>query len=87
MKLVTRRLPDGVGEGKEVRELRSNKQAVKNSHGDVKYSIGNGVTKELIHMTMDKNNGGGIAKEVGGLGREGQKRKNQDNCNSVINKI
>ena len=77
----------GQGMAEEVRGLRRTNRQLQNSHGDVKYSIGNGVTKELIHMTMDKNNGGGIAKEVGGLGREGQKRKNQDNCNSVINKI
>ena len=77
----------GMGEWVRGEGIKKYKQIVKNSHGDVKYSIGNGVTKELIHMTMDKNNGGGIAKEVGGLGREGQKRKNQDNCNSIINKI
>ena len=37
--------------GEDVRRLRSTNMQVKNSHGDVKYSIGNGVAKELICMT------------------------------------
>ena len=39
------------GMGEEVRGLRSTNRELQNSHGDVKYSIGNGVAKELIHMT------------------------------------
>ena len=37
--------------GKEVREVRSINQQLQNSHGDVKYSIGNGVAKEPTHDT------------------------------------
>ena len=36
--------------GKEVRGLRSTNRQLQNSHGDVKYYIGNGVAKELLHM-------------------------------------
>ena len=35
----------------EVRGLRSTNRWLQNSHKDVKYSIGNGAAKELIHMT------------------------------------
>ena len=38
------------GVGEEVRGLISTNRQLQNSHGDVKYSIGNGVAKE-IHMT------------------------------------
>ena len=37
--------------GEEVRGLRSTNRQLQNSHGDVKYSIGNGGAKELIHVT------------------------------------
>ena len=37
--------------GEEVRGLRSTNRKLQNSHGDVKYSIGNAIAKELIHMT------------------------------------
>ena len=37
--------------GEEVRGLRSTNRWLQNSHGDVKYSIGKGVAKELICMT------------------------------------
>ena len=37
--------------GEEVRGLRSPNRQLQNSHGEVKYSIGNGVAKEPIHMT------------------------------------
>ena len=43
----------------EVRQLRSTNSQLQNIHGDVKYSIGNGVAKELIGVDM--NNSGGIA--------------------------
>ena len=39
------------GMGEEVRGLRGTNRLLQNSHGDVKYSIGNGVAKELICMT------------------------------------
>ena len=35
--------------GEKVRGLRSTNGWLQNSHGDVKYSIGNGVAQELIH--------------------------------------
>ena len=37
--------------GEEVRTLRSTNMELQNSHEDVKYSIGSGVTKEFILMT------------------------------------
>ena len=43
-------LTDG-GMGEEVRGLRSTNWWLQNSHGAAKYSIGNGVAKELICMT------------------------------------
>ena len=39
------------GMGEEVRGLRSTNKELHNSHGDVKYSIGNGVAKEHACMT------------------------------------
>ena len=36
--------------GEEVRGLRSTNRELQNHHGDVKYSIGNGIAKELICM-------------------------------------
>ena len=39
------------GRGEEVRGLRSTNRWLQNSHGDVKYSVGNGVAEELICMT------------------------------------
>ena len=48
--------------------------------GDVKNSIGKGEAKELICMTHGH--------ELSGVqGRGGQREKNWDNCNSIINKI
>ena len=42
----------GCGEmGEEVRRLRSTNRQLQNSHGDLKYRIGNGVAKELTGMT------------------------------------
>ena len=39
------------GMDEEVRGLRSTNRWLQNSHGDVQYSIRNGVAKRLIHMT------------------------------------
>ena len=39
------------GLGEEVRGLRSTNRQLQNSRGDVKYSMGNGEAKELVHMT------------------------------------
>ena len=35
----------------EVSGLRSTNRQLQNSHGDVKYSVGNGAAKELMPMT------------------------------------
>ena len=43
--------------GEEVRGLRSTNRWLQNSPGDVKYSTGNGEAEELIHKTLDMNNG------------------------------
>ena len=61
----------GVGYGRmgeEVRGLRSTNRQSQNSHGDVKYSIGNGVAKELIPMNHGQNNVGRLPKGVGDAG-------------------
>ena len=39
------------GMSEEVRELRSTNRSLQNTHGDVKYSVGNGAAKKLICMT------------------------------------
>ena len=39
--------------GEWVRGLGSTNRQLQNSHGDVKYSIGNGVGKEIICMTHE----------------------------------
>ena len=73
--------------GEEVRGLRSTNRQLQNSHGDIKYSIGNGVAKELILMTHGHEQWwGDCMREWGVLGGGGQREKNQ-NCNSIINKI
>ena len=54
---------------------------------EVKKSIGNGEAKELICMTHGHKL---RCRDAGGWGRTGWrriKRKNWDNCNSIINKI
>ena len=56
-------VPDGRGmEGnEEVRGVRSINRWLQNSPRDIKHSIGNGEAKELICMTHNMNNVGGIA--------------------------
>ena len=74
----------------EVRGLRSTNKYFKQSSGNVKYSIGNGVAKELIPMTHGYEHGVGIARRSGRCWVErgkGAKGKNQDNCTRIINKI
>ena len=65
--------------GEEVRGLRSTNRWLQTSHEDKKYSIRNGVAKELIHMTHEheqwwgdclRNWGGWV--EVGKGGKSGQ---------------
>ena len=45
--------------GEEVRGLRSTNRWLQNSPGDVKYSTGNGVAKEITHMTHGREPWGG----------------------------
>ena len=79
--------------GKEVRGLRNTNSWLQYSHGDIKYSIGNGVAKELIHMIYEhelqwedclRDCPSPSGNHPGGWGQTG---KNQDNCNSIINEI
>ena len=58
---------------------------MQNSHGDGKYSTGNGVVRELIGMTHGHEQRG-WPEGAWVLGGWGQKGKNWDNCNSIINK-
>ena len=56
---------------------------VQNREGEVKNSIGNGETKELICITHGHDLR--VGRMLEGRGRKG--RKKWDNCNSIINKI
>ena len=74
--------------GEEVRELRSTNWQLQNSHGDVKYAIGNGVAEELIPMTHGHEQWwGDCLRKLGLLGLGSERGKNQDNCNNIISKI
>ena len=71
--------------GEEVRGLRSGE--FQNSHGDVQYSIGNRVHKEITHMTHGHEQWcGDCLREWGVLGGGGLRGKNWDNCISIIKK-
>ena len=62
--------------GEEGRRLRSTNRYLQNSHGDVKYSRGNGEAKELIRMTCGHEQwcGDCLREEcVGGFWVEGKK--------------
>ena len=79
------RLGEGWGKGTENKQ----KWQVQNRQGEVKYSVGNGETKELIRMThgheLKQGNAGGWS---GGAGQRGIKgRKKWDNCNNTINEV
>ena len=67
--------------GEEVRGIRSTNRYLQNSHGDVKYSIGNGVAKDCTHMTHGHELRGRIAGWKRGTGQSG---KNWDNWTTVI---
>ena len=72
----------------EVRELRSTNRQLHNSHGDVKYSVGNGAAKELIFMTHGHEQWCvDCLKEWGVQGRGGKGGKNWDNSKNANNKI
>ena len=54
----------------------------------MKYSIGNGVTEEVIWMTHEHEQCfGDCLRERGVLGVGGQRGKSWDNCSVIINKI
>ena len=58
------------GKGEEVRGLRSTNRWLQNSPGDVKYSTGYGVAKEITHMTHGREPWGGLPEGVGGCCKE-----------------
>ena len=59
-----------------MRGLRSTNWQLQNSHGGVKYSIGNGAAKELTHMTRGHEQWfGDCLREWGVLGGGGQRGK------------
>ena len=75
------------GMGEEVRGLRSTSRELQNSQGDVKYSVGNGGAKELIRRIHGhEQRWGDCLSEWIVLGGRGQRGKNQNICNSIINK-
>ena len=58
--------------GEEVRGLRSTNRKLQNSQGDVKYSVGYEVAKELTGMTHGYEQWcGDCLRELGVLGGEG----------------
>ena len=75
-------LPDGCQMGgecgrmsEEVRRVKSTNRQLQNSHGDVKYSTGNGEAKELIGMTHGhEQQWGGLLREQGALGGGKEKK-------------
>ena len=74
--------------GEEVRGLRSTNWQSQSGHGDVKYSVGIRVAKELICMIHGREQRlCGLPMGVGLLGERGKWRKNWDNRNSIINNI
>ena len=68
------------GMSEEAKELIITNRQLQDSHGDVKYSIGNGAAKELIHMTCGHEQWcGGCLREWRLLGGGEQRGKNWDN--------
>ena len=60
--------------GEEVRGLRSTKRQLQNSCGDVKYSTGKGVARELTHMTHGREQQWGDCLRRGGGAKGGEMR-------------
>ena len=74
--------------GEKVRRLRSRNRSLQNSHGDVKYSMGNGVAKELVCMACGHEQWWGVClREWGMLSGGGTRGEKQENYNSIINKM
>ena len=58
------------------RGLRSTNRHLQNSHGDIKYNIGNGAAKELIQVTHHHGQWCGYClREWGVMGEMGQRGK------------
>ena len=70
----------------EVKRLRSTNRYLQNSHGAVKYSIGNGEGKEPICMTHGHAQWCGDCLREWGCWVEGCKGGKLGNFNSIINK-
>ena len=71
-----------------MRELRSTNGKLRNSRGNLKYSMGNGEAKEFICMTHGhEQQCGDCLREWQLLGGGGQRGKNWDNFNIIINKL
>ena len=84
--MVSYHLGGGGGKWGKSTGNKKHKWWVQNRQGEVKKSMGNGETKELVCMThgheLRLGNDGGQ-----GTGQRGIKgRKKWDNCNSIINK-
>ena len=61
------------GMGEDVRGLRDTNRQLQNSHGDMRYNIGNGVAKEPVRMTHGHEQ---LPEGVVGAGwRRGKERK------------
>ena len=76
------------GMSEDVKGLRSTDRQLQNSHVDIKCNIGNGVAKELTHMTHGHEQWrADCLREWAVLGGGGQRGLNWDNCNGIINKI
>ena len=70
-----------------MRAFRSTNRKLQNSHGDVKYSIGNRGAKESIPMTRECEQWWeDCQREWRVLGCMEQRVKNWDNCNIIITK-
>ena len=71
--LMVARWEGGGAMGEKVRGLRNTNRELQNSHGDVKYNVGNGVAKELIHVTHGPEQWCGDCLRVWGCWVEGGK--------------
>ena len=78
----------GRGEnGGKVAGIKKHNWQVQNRQGEGKNSIGRREAQELACMTHGCELKRGIARGKGGTGQKGAKgNKNQDNCNSIIDK-
>ena len=59
---------------------------LQNSHGDVKYGIGNIVAKKHTHDTWTWTRTWGLPESVGGMVGRGERGENLGNYNGINNK-